>query len=444
MSGTMLRAALALLLGGGGAEARDLEQILREKGVLTAEEASEARKEDPSVERKAPEVPGWVSRITPSGDLRIRGEGFRRDGDDSRERFRLRFRIGARVAVNEETELGFRLASGSPNNPVSTNQTFTDTFIFKNFNLNTAYLKLAPAASLGLDRPIVVFVGGKFENPFVRFSETVFDSDLTPEGFQETLNLVENANGLLRAISLQAGQWNAEEVSAGSDAWVFGGQGSTKLRLSDGLGLSLAISDYGFREVDLLAAERNTNGDLAITNDVRLSDGTIVGGRRLDPTKLGPNGDGRDAEGNPLRIEGFAGDFNVVSFAGQVDVDTGLPRWPAALTAEYALNTEAEGDEDTAFWIGGSIGASKRPGEVSVSYAYARKETNSVVSSLTYDDLGPDGGTNVEGHVVGLAVGILDGLKGATTLFVTEPVENVVGANANTSYRFQVDLIASF
>ena len=48
------------------------------------------------------------------------------DADRNRDRFRLRF--GAKIAVNEETELGFKLASGASGDPISNNQTFTDTF----------------------------------------------------------------------------------------------------------------------------------------------------------------------------------------------------------------------------------------------------------------------------------------------------------------------------
>ena len=78
------------------ASARDLTEILREKGVLTKEEAAEVKgaKEAAasSASAGAPDVPEWLAKVTQFGDVRLRNETFFRkdDPDRVRQRFRLR------------------------------------------------------------------------------------------------------------------------------------------------------------------------------------------------------------------------------------------------------------------------------------------------------------------------------------------------------------------
>ena len=376
--GWMCAVAVLVWLGSAGqSSARDLEEILKDKGLLNDKEAMEARqKEGANTASTSPSLPAWISKITPFGDVRVRYEGFRRSGDPDRDRFRTRLRVGAKVGLTEETEAGFRLATGNPDDPISNNETLTDSFKPKNINLSTAYLKIAPAASFGLTRPIATFLGGKFDIPLFRPSESVFDSDLTPEGFHEMFRLLDSQSGFLRSVELQGAQWSAKEVAAGSDAWIFGGQGIVRLKPASAIGVTLSGADYGFTNADLLAAERNTNSALTITNDVQLSDGTTAGGRKIDPQKLGPNKNGLDAAGKPIRIVGFTGGFNILDVASRLDFDTGLASWPLAVFGDYAKNSEAKGGEDTAFAGGLEVGICKKRGDVLGSYSYTRKETN--------------------------------------------------------------------
>jgi hypothetical protein len=110
----------------GSAAARELEEILEDKGVITNKEAAESRAaREKSGGAVAPALPDWVRKVTLFGDIRVRNESFFREDDPDRVRQRFRLRVGARVAVNDETEIGMRLASGDPDDPISNNQTFT-------------------------------------------------------------------------------------------------------------------------------------------------------------------------------------------------------------------------------------------------------------------------------------------------------------------------------
>ncbi len=160
------------------AAARDLEDILKDKGVIDAVEANEAKaakeKQQAATEKAVssiPTLPEWVKMVTLFGDVRVRNETFFQDGTNDRIRQRFRLRFGAKINPSDEVEAGFKLASGNANDPISNNQTFTDEFTFKNINIANAYIKLTPYKMLGLDRigfdrPWMTVMGGKFDQPF--------------------------------------------------------------------------------------------------------------------------------------------------------------------------------------------------------------------------------------------------------------------------------------
>ncbi len=107
-----------------------IEQQARQLGDLTSQGAvaaleSKGRDEKPA----APQTPPWLAGLRFYGDLLLRYEAINYSGDTkdiNRGRFRLRFGVEKQVA--DELLLGFRLASGSNNDPTSANQTFTDDF----------------------------------------------------------------------------------------------------------------------------------------------------------------------------------------------------------------------------------------------------------------------------------------------------------------------------
>jgi hypothetical protein len=444
MRTTWLALALVATLA-PGAEARELEDILREKGVIDDVEANEtkAAREKKEAPALSP-LPDWFNKTTFSGDVRVRGESFWRKDDPDRVRQRFRLRFGARVAVNRETELGLQLASGTANDPISNNQTFTDVFTFKSINVSNAYLKLAPTGTFGWPRPYVTVMGGKFTTPTWHPTRMMFDGDLTPEGFFEVLKLAESTSGALRGVSFNMGQWVFVESSRTGDGALFPFQGVANFAFGDDVLANFAFGDFHYQKEQLIAAARNRNTDLAITNDVTLSDGSVAGGFRVDPAKTGPNKDGKDASGKAITITGFENDFNVVDLGGDVNVRTGSPRWPLRFFGEYAINTEAASD-DTGYQVGAGIGPTKDPGDLSLSYAWQSLETNAVVSAFANSDFGRDGGTNSEGHILQLNYMLpFRGMQFTSTCWFVEPIDDVAGRNPQREVRWQVDFLAKF
>ena len=134
-----------------------------------------------------PPVPKtWVDSITFKGDLRYRNETIeddsKLDADKdtyTRQRDRIRARLGAEAKVNDNVKAGIEMSTGQ-SDPVSGNQSLGDGFGKKEFRLNLAYVDY----SFLLDSPHEVHgIAGTMKNPFITFNDDlVWDGDLTPEG----------------------------------------------------------------------------------------------------------------------------------------------------------------------------------------------------------------------------------------------------------------------
>jgi hypothetical protein len=230
---------------------------------------------------------------------------------------------------------------------------------------------------------------------------------------------------------MNLGQWIFQEISKSSDGAIFAFQGVAGFAPGGGVVANVGVADYLFHKPSAIAAARNTNKLLVVTNRVRLADGNVLGGRKIDPAVDGP-------------IAGLVSDFNLVNVGADVTAETGIPGWPLKTFGEWVINTEAKGSDDTGFQVGAAIGSAKEPGDVSLSYAYERLETDAVLSTLTDSDFGRDGGTNSKGHILQLNYVLLKGVQFTTTAWITKPVDSVAGRNSNTDYRWQVDLTGKF
>ena len=106
----------------------------------------------------------WLENVKISGDLRYRHESIdeQSSGDwkSGVNRNRLRARLGLDAKVNDEWDLGFRIATGG-GDPVSTNQDLDKSFSEKDIWFDRVFFTWHPAAMEGFD-----LVGGKMPNPF--------------------------------------------------------------------------------------------------------------------------------------------------------------------------------------------------------------------------------------------------------------------------------------
>jgi polyhydroxyalkanoate synthesis regulator phasin len=132
------------------------------------------KKDNPSL--FAGEIPEWVRKMQLKGDLRLRYENIDRDVDNfvQRDRYRYRLRLGFLTKIAEDMEVGFGFASGT-DDPRSTNQTYGKEFNKGDIRIDYAYAKYKPFSW-------VTLIGGKFENPLWRPTDTFWDSDINPDG----------------------------------------------------------------------------------------------------------------------------------------------------------------------------------------------------------------------------------------------------------------------
>lgn len=354
--------------------------------VLLLAPLSLARSQD------AASPPPWWQRLRIFGDFRLRGEGFYQSGQSSRTRPRIRLRLGLIATITPEWEVGTRFATGTEGNITSTNQSLDDAFETKSFRLDHAYVRYNPTALFGATRRMGNITAGKFGVQDVRpgavmRSELVLDDDLSPEGFHETVIALDRTSGVLRRLEVHGDQWVVEEVSNGADAWTLGGQLAATIAPSATTSLVLAAGVSHLTQPDLLARARNGNGELVITNDVELQDGTIVrSGLPFAPSAANP-------------IVGFADGFTLLRASAELTVQTANPSRPVTAYVDWVHNTAADDARDGA-WVGVGLGRLRRPGDWTLSAVYARTEREATISPFSYSDLGRSGGTNQHGVFV--------------------------------------------
>ena len=205
-------------------------------------------------------LPNWIDRIAFDGDVRLRNQtqsygdantpilldynAINNEGPydvneatnpvspphlntrRSRNLNRVRARLGVSATLADDWEAGLRLASGSDNSPVSTNQTMGGGLSKKEFWLDRAYLTWRPASWLTVS-------GGRFRNPFIS-TQALFDTDLNFDGVAAQFDLpLQSATesrmfGTLGAFPLQTTSddfpSSSQNKAGNNDKWLYSGQ----------------------------------------------------------------------------------------------------------------------------------------------------------------------------------------------------------------------------
>ncbi len=341
----------------------------------------------------AREVPGWLENFTIYGDLRLRYHLEKPDDhtqDKHRGRFRLR--VGAKKTwLDKQLEVGFRLASGSSDDPTSTNQTFTGNFSEKQVWIDLAYAKYQPKALKGF-----MAVGGKMKNPFVH-TNMIWDSDVNPEGVW----VVYRYGGLGPVEPFAGfGFFQLDHNSDAADATLHAYQAGATWKVTKDVKWTAALAyyDYGHYEDHFSRAKSNTE----------------VGGYLT------------------------AEEFNVLNLTNKVS-------WkafnlPMSAYVDYAHNCGNElGGQSDAFAVGYKVGKNKKKGDWSASYKYAYIQANATPAAFNDSDFG---NTNRKGHQWGAKYNLLDSVTAGVNLFCTEPISG--DEQDETQFLVLGDLIWKF
>jgi Putative porin len=339
----------------------------------------------------------WLKKFKPNGDFRLRHESLFRQGENAsssqrfdRSRQRLRFRIGGEYFFTKNIKAGFRLATGpedsgsGDSSPTSTNQTFDNTFSTKNINLDKAYADW----KIPFDKSSVQLRGGKFGVPFMK-SQQIWDSDVTVEGAAEKLtHKIGNTK-----LELILGQFVVEEF--GNSA-TDGGSDDVHLFAYQGV-VSQNLGDFGKAKVGAAIYDfQNVQGNNLV---------------------FGPGANTVDADGD------LASNFNIVNVLAEFQTDM-VMGVPVKVFGGYVQNFADEADdlENDGWEAGVKIGKSvKKLGDWQVKYFFRNTGKDAVVDALNDSDFF-EGGTNSEGSVVGLKVGLYDGILLSLTYMDTESI----------------------
>ena len=374
----------------------------------------------------------WLKDLKFKGDFRMRYEAANNTrastgtgpGTPDVNRFRFRLRYGFEKMFSDEFKVGFRLASGSTNDPSSTNQTLTGAFGNKTITIDEAYAIYNPKwALIGPISDVEIGVG-KMANPLADVHSWVtWDGDITPEGLYEkaTVRLLKTEN-LTTDLDLLATQFviNESDSTSGRDSEFFGFSAGLHNKIT-GENLKNPIDLRNYINYELTRDFANVAQAGVITGAPNMRNNSFSD--RYNP-----------------------GDFGILSFYHEVGwkIDP-LPKFKVFF--EHGANTQDHMnlDQQRYFYVAGAkLGSAKKKGEWELGYTYGYLQANSTVSLWADSDFGF---TNRKGSVIKAGYALTDFLTlNAAAFYTQNVVDSITGGNGSPSAKqlYQLDLVWKF
>lgn len=298
-------------------------------------QALEARAGVNSVERHASEP----SRLTVSGDMRLRSQGDYADNARDHESAQVRGRLGATYKISETVTVGARLVTGDPDDPNSSDVQLSNFDDDLQFALDQAYVQF----NLGDLR----LYGGKIPQPFTR-TELVWDGDVNPQGVSAVYKRSFGGRTALRANGLY---FIVDEDAVAADSTMAGAQLGYDFAANDQLKFDLSLAYYDYTL------------------------GSVVGA------------DAGDFRGNLRNPDGsYQSDFDLGdAIVGATWTGIG-DRWPLRAVADYVHNFGAINSQDTGYGVDLSVGRASQARDWRVTYGYSVAERESVLAAFSHDN----------------------------------------------------------
>ncbi len=447
--------------------------LLVRKGIINQREANQVREQLDTENAQTVElytktkVAGWIDEMKWSSDFRLRGElfdnsdqGSAANAQNDRWRFRYRLRLGIETKFKEYATVGVRIVSGGED-PVSTNQTLSDSFSRKEFRIDLAYLTIQPP---GWDW--ISVSAGKIKNPVWQpaFSSPMqYDGDVTPEGIAEKI-VFKFGPDQRHKLFANFGQFLLEEAGAdANDPYLLEFQagleasfGRTpknpvlKATLAGGYSMTHGLGLLGV----VTSEQPGTTNVTAIANGFQ---------------STSPNRGNSTSLANIAGARTYLADFRELTGRGEL---VWTPReqpflgTPCAFTlsGEYIQNlagtyetltgAESATAPDQTEGYSGQIafGAIKKKGEWQVAYQYKYLEADATWDAVTDSDWGL-GGTDRKGHIMKASYNVQDWWQLSATLFLTEKISargssagahRTRGTAGEDLLRLQLDTVVKF
>lgn len=303
------------------------------------------------------------------GDLRLRHETDNNvDRRPTRNRERVRLRLGAIYHLSDELQIGTRLVTGNETDPKSTHESLGSGFQSFDVRLDRAYVTYQPRQISNLS-----ITAGKFAHPFRRnpvYGELVWDADIQPEGIIATYTLVDERIKLFDRLDFTIGEYLVLQQNELDEASVFVAQIAGDKALSQNVDLLLALSWYRYTDL-------TPDDDLSF----RLKNA-----------------------GNSIAGDEFASDFSI--FNPMVALTYKGFHRPLTVSGELMWNTGADSDDGQGWALGLSYGETRRPKDWRAYYQFQYIERDAVLSAVSQDDFTL--ATNFRGHMFGVQFKLSD------------------------------------
>ena len=336
-----------------------------------------------------------------SGDFRVRYErtskqepGGQPDIRDPRNREVVRFRFGLNKKINGLFNFGARIATGSPDDPNTTDITIGDFVNDLSISLDRAYVEFTYHD--------LFLTGGKFGNPFLT-TEMVWDGDVNLQGigasytFSSSKQITPKFSGVYYIV---------DEQTNNPDSYMWGGQVQLSAKPDANWGLTLAGAYYDYNIQSLTNAGA---GDVLSNN--------IFGGAYLS-------------------------DFDLLDIIAMVDYRGLSPRYPVRLVADFVKNRGAEVDEDAGFGLDLYVGQSSKKSDLRFQYGYTKTETDAVLAAFSHDNTTL--ATNYEQHTLGVDYVVVDDTILNLTLYLYRQNQVAPGIENDFFTRIRLNALVKF
>ena len=377
--------------------------------------------------------PDWMKRIRFYGDIRFRSQGdfFADDnsaqyrdfnaindaggtakaGEDAffntsvdRGRLRLRFRLGMNASVSDGVSVGMRLATGDPDNPVSTNQTLGGYGSRYTIALDRAYLRFNNSTK----NHELTF--GRMPNPWMT-TQLIWDEDLNFDGLAYSYALsrgreLEDDQHRFHPF-VTIGAFPLQEVELSSkDKWLFGAQTGFSFVSDNDSTFKLGLGYYHYDNISGVKNQPDSN-DTDYTAPPFVQKGNTmfdISNSTTDPLE---------------ELWALAADYQELHLSAVYDIANFAPVH-VILTGDYVKNigfdkgkmlerAGATVDEKTkGYDIGINVGwpDALQPGNWNVGLNYRHLERDAVLDAFTDSDFHL-GGTDGKGYKLAFRYGIV-------------------------------------
>jgi polyhydroxyalkanoate synthesis regulator phasin len=391
-----------------------LVQKLVEKGILTPYEAQivmdetkqEVAKQNAKGTNEA--IPSWIQTTRIKGDLRLRYQTQQREAGTTRNRGRVRYRLGVETKPNDRFLVGAGLSSAEKSSTTddarSTNQTMQNSFDRGDIRLDYAWGEYKPSSAYRV-------IGGKYNalgKDYLWYTtDMLWDSDINQEGASTHLDIP----GVLAGDAfLNAGYWALDESSsAASDPGMYYGQAGMTFS-PDPVQIKFAGTFYGLQGDDT---------------------GSVLDGR---------------ASGNTLHNGKYAYDFSKI-FVGSAEAvynwpaETSSPVKMAGIFGDYVVNPDPSKD-NTGYAAGLKFGHPKVGavrGDWQGKYQYVSLSRDAWLDSFPDSDR-YSGNTNIRGHELILDIGLAKNISLGLDYYSSE----VLKGTRLAEHVFQADINMKF